>query len=96
MVQYPIFLKDKDGYMLVIPSEDKIVWNVEENDIYDNEYFGWDSSGRSMKAKLVNEEIHFNELKQAISNYAKILNKKIINPDEFKDAEKMFEAAEKK
>jgi len=104
MVQYPIFLQDTDDYMYKVSKEDELQSKLENNDIIDNEYVCWDSIGRhldiyqesgAIKVKFADTQINFGELKQAISNYARIFKGTIINPNNFSNAETMFDVIEK-
>lgn len=104
MVQYPIFLKDTNDRMYKVSKEDELQSKLEINDIINNEYVCWDSMGRHfdiyqeggvIKVKLADTKIHLYESKQAISNHARIHNGTIIDPNDFFDAQTMFDVIEK-
>jgi hypothetical protein len=83
-VKYPIFVRDREGWMFLLSSEDNINYHLEHIDVEYNEYDGWDIGGRPVglfiedkriKAKYVSEESNIEAVRKAILNYAKIATK---------------------
>jgi len=80
-IRWPVFLKDRDGWMNILKSMDQIQVELEEIDIRDNEYTTWDSRGLPLqlyldegkiKIRFLSEEVQLDKLKEAILNYAKL------------------------
>ncbi|UCE65017.1 MAG: hypothetical protein JSU85_09025 [Candidatus Zixiibacteriota bacterium] len=80
-IKYPLFMKDRDGCMFLLSSEDDINYHLEHIDVEDKEYDGWNIEGRSVelfiedkriKAKYVSEEGDLEMVREAILHYAKI------------------------
>ena len=40
---FPLYLQDRDGWMLVVMDEEQLGSSVEQNDAHYGEYGGWDS-----------------------------------------------------
>ncbi len=89
--------------MYKVSKEDELQSELEINDIIVDEYAGWDSVGQHLniyqesgviKVKLADTQVNLYELKQAISNYARIFKGTSVNPNDFFDAKTMFDVIE--
>ena len=78
-VKFPIFGQDKDKSMFIIETPSKLSYHLENIDIENKEYIGWDSDGNPIEFYLDNNEIQvryfsnepkLEQLKQAILDYA--------------------------
>ena len=83
-IRYPLFMKDRDGWMFLLSSEDDINYHLEHIDVEGNEYDGWDNEGRpvelfiedkKIKAKYVSEGCDLEVVREAILYYVKIATK---------------------
>lgn len=84
-IHYPIFIKDKDGWMRMLNSKEEF-HDLEEIDIENREYTAWDARGLPLELYMDNDRIEIktlsdflelNKLKEAILNYAKIGRPKV-------------------
>jgi hypothetical protein len=85
-VKFPIFGQDKDKSIFIIETESKLSYHLENIDIENKEYIGWDSDGKPVEFYLDNNEIKvrslsseskLEELKQAILDYAQLYRPKV-------------------
>lgn len=85
-VKFPIFGQDKDKSMFIINTESELSYHLENIDIENKEYVGWDSDGKPVEFYLDNDEIKvrcfsneskLEELKQAILDYAQLYIPKV-------------------
>lgn len=81
IIKYPLFMKDREGWMYLLFSEKDINDYLEPVDIEDKEYDGWDIEGRPVelfmedkriKAKYISEDRDLDAIKAAILHYADI------------------------
>jgi len=105
LIKYPIFGQDKDKWMYIVETEQKLNSNLEKIDIENNEYIGWDSNGKplgfylegdNIKVRCLSSDSNLNELKQAIINYARLANPKtpLTNPEKYEKVTELFKAVE--
>ena len=80
-VSFPIFIKDRDGWMGILNTFKEVQIELEEIDIEDKEYASWDARGlplefymdkREIKIKILSETPQLQELKGVMLNYAKL------------------------
>ncbi len=85
-VYYPIFIKDKDGWMRILNTFEEIQVELEKIDILDKEYIIWDSKSlplefylerEKIKIKILSETPQVERLKDSILNYAKLGRPKV-------------------
>lgn len=95
-IKFPIFLKDRDGYVYVVKSYDDIKKEVELIDVEEGEYIVWDSNGRllefyilngEIKVRILDNEAKEEDLKKAILNYAEKFKVEKKNLDDFLEKE---------
>ena len=84
-IKYPIFLQDKDKYMYVINAHSDLNGELEQIDIDNKEYSGWDIEGKPLdfymekkeiKVKIIFDNLKIEKLRKNILNYAKIARPK--------------------
>ncbi|MEZ5357386.1 MAG: hypothetical protein R3F48_01055 [Candidatus Zixiibacteriota bacterium] len=51
-IEYPLYLFDHAGWMVVIEDETRLSYHIEDVDVMTTEYHGWDSSGREIDLYL--------------------------------------------
>ena len=84
---FPVFLRDRDGWMYFIRAMENLDQDLERIDVEDGEYRGWDSHGWPVELSLQGPRISceivdlegspaVGELKAAIMNYATIAGPK--------------------
>ncbi|MFA5087674.1 MAG: hypothetical protein WC552_01415 [Candidatus Omnitrophota bacterium] len=80
-VKFPIFGQDKEKSMFIIETSSKLSYHLENIDIENKEYIGWDGDGKPIEFYLDNNEIQVRylssepesqQLKQAILDYARL------------------------
>jgi len=105
-IKFPIFLKDRDGWMCMIKTAVGLD-HLEKIDIEQHEYVGWDFDARPIEIILTNDSIAVRlskqgtagipAIRQSILDYARTAGPKDIafNGDGIEDLIRLFEAAEK-
>ena len=104
-VKYPILEQDRDKWMFIIETESKLGYHLEAIDIENKEYMGWDIEGRpiefyldknEIKVRYLSNETKWEDLKEAILNYAKFAKPKIpfIDSGQYNNLGDLFRAVE--
>lgn len=105
IIKYPIFGQDRDKWMYMIDSGERLNSDLETIDIENKEYVGWDSDGKPIEFYLDEDEIKIRckssepkleELKSAILDYAKIAKPKkvFVYSREYKNISDFFRTIE--
>ena len=105
-ISYPVFYQDQDGWMCMLNSLQEIQTQIEQNDVYDEEYKVWDAKGRVLELYLDKKEIEvrmlssksrLEELRKAILHYAEVAKPKVsfITTSVDNDVVKLFSTVEK-
>lgn len=102
-IKFPIFGQDKDKSIFIIETKFKLSYHLENIDIENKEYIGWDSDGKPIEFYLENNEIKvcclsneskLKELKQAILDYAQLYRPKVPFDYSGSNVVDLFKAAE--
>jgi hypothetical protein len=105
-ISYPIFIKDRDGWMSILNECREIQDKLERVDIEDEEYTAWDANALPLdfyldkdkiKARVLSKSPQLDEIREAILNYAKLAKPKVpfVHFGSEKDMIELFLAIEK-
>jgi len=53
-ISYPIFLRDRDEWMISCDSQASLVYQIEATDVEGSEFDAWDSEGRPLSLQVIN------------------------------------------
>jgi hypothetical protein len=102
-IKYPIFGKADDRSIFMIDTESKLNYHMENIDVENKEYIGWDSDGRpvefyldnnKIRARYLSNESKLGELKQSIFDYARSYKSEVPFDYSGTDVVDLFKAAE--
>lgn len=104
-INYPIFLRDRDGYMYLLDSTSDVQARLEPVDVEDREYEGWDAHGRPVElhldhgvigVKALDEATQLDRLRASIVEYARLLglDESHVPQDEDRNVTELFNAIE--